>query len=338
MRTPDCVRILSRDDVERLLDPDELIDALAAAMADSSAGRASMPPRNFVHAGGSAPARTSTPVAAPGGILAAMPAYVPALRALAAKLVLVFHGNAARGLATHQAIVAAFDPDTGRPEAIMDGASITAIRTAAGSALATRLCAPAGAKVLAIVGTGVQARAHARLIPRVRGITEIVVAGRTPARVEALAEAIGGRAARTVEEAARAADIVCTCTNATSPIVRAEWLRPGAHVNAVGFSPGSELDPAILAGSLVVVESRQAAVGRFPHGASDLADAVDGGRVRIEDIVEIGELVEGRRTPGNLAGRTTVYRSVGVAVQDAAAAACVLGAARRVNAGTEVQW
>ena len=197
--------ILSRADVERLLDPDALIDALAPAMADLSAGRASVPARNF--------ARVEQ-----RGILAAMPAHLQTSNVLAAKLVLVFHGNAAKGLETHQAIVAVFDPETGEPLALMDGASITALRTAAGSALATRLCARDDASTLAIIGTGVQARSHARMIPRVRRIRDVIVAGRTPAQVAALASEIGARAASSVKEAVASADVVCTCTNATTPV------------------------------------------------------------------------------------------------------------------------
>jgi len=215
--------VIGRSLVETLLDPDRLIEALAVAMADLSSGRASVPARTF--------ARVRD-----RGILAAMPAYLQTPDVLAAKLVLVFGGNAERGLETHQAIVCAFDPDTGVPLALMDGAAITALRTAAGSALATRLCAREDASVLAIIGTGVQARAHARLIPRVRAIAQILVAGRDRDRTAAFASAIGASVG-SYEEVVRAADIVCSCTNATSPIVMRDWLHPGLHVNGVGFAP-----------------------------------------------------------------------------------------------------
>src|SRR5262245_59437524 len=196
--------VLGRHEVEKLLDLDGLVEALAAAMADLSAGRASVPPRNFARVGDE-------------GLLAAMPAYLPSRQVLAAKLVLVFPANAAKGLETHQAVIAAFDPATGVPVAIMDGASITAARTAAGVGLATRLCARENATALAIIGTGVQARSHARTVPRVRPITEIVVAGRTPEKVEAFAAEIGARVAPTAQQAIEAADIVCCCTHATAP-------------------------------------------------------------------------------------------------------------------------
>ena len=315
--------VLGRRDVEQLLDQDALVEALAAAMSDVSAGRASVPPRNF--------ARVDD-----AGLLAAMPAYLPTQRVLAAKLVLVFPSNAARGLETHQAVVAVFDSATGVPVALMDGASLTAVRTAAGSALATRICARPDAKVLAIIGTGVQARSHARAVPRVRDITEIVVAGRTPQKVEAFAAESGAHVAPTFAEAIEAADIVCCCTHATEPVIRREWLRAGVHVNAVGFTAGPELDPAIFADAVVVVESRAAAIGGFPDGAVDLTTAVTLEHLDVKDICEVGELVQGLR-PGRIdENQITIYRSVGVAVQDAAAAGLVLEAARKRGVGTEV--
>ena len=317
--------ILSRQQVEELLDLDALVDALAVAMSDLSTGRASVPPRNFA-------------MVDDAGLLAAMPAYLPTQRVLAAKLVLVFPGNAAKSLETHQAVVAVFDPATGVPIALMDGASITAARTAAGSALATRLCAREGARVLAIIGTGVQARAHARALPRVRNITEIVVAGRTPEKVKAFAAEIGARAASTYAEAVDAADIVCCCTHATEPVVRREWLRHGSHVNAVGFTRGPELEPSVFANARVVVESRTAAIGEFPNGAVDITMAVDRKIVELADIREIGELVLKTRTGRTGEEQITIYRSVGVAAQDAAAAGLVLerAAARgcRIRAGS----
>jgi alanine dehydrogenase len=307
---------LSRRQVEELLDLDALVDALADAMADLSAGRASVPRRNFAIVEGA-------------GLLAAMPAYLPTQNVLAAKLVLVFPGNSGKGLETHQAVVAAFDPATGVPLAIMDGASITAARTAAGSALATRLCARDGARTLAIIGTGVQAHAHARAVRRVRPITEIIVAGRTPEKAAAFAKEIGGTAASSHAEAIGSADIVCCCTDAAEPVVRREWLRPGTHVNSVGFTRGPELEPAIFEDAIVLVESRDAAIGEFPNGAADITAAIERRILNREDIREIGELVLKSRTGRTLDEQTTVYRSVGVAAQDAAAAGLVLEAAAK---------
>src|SRR5437660_5268615 len=157
-----AVLILSARDVETLLDLDRLVEALAGAMADLSAGRASMPPR----VGAEAPEQD--------GMLAVMPAHLPSARSLGAKLVSVFPQNDTRGIPSHQAVIAAFDPDTGTPLAVMDATYITATRTAAGSALATRLLAREDASVMAVLGTGVQARSHARAVPRVmRTLQEI---------------------------------------------------------------------------------------------------------------------------------------------------------------------
>jgi ornithine cyclodeaminase len=158
--------ILSRSEVESLLDPDELIDAVADAMGDLSAGRASMPPR------------IAAMVPERDALLGAMPAYLPSAGVLACKLVDVFPGNAALGKETHQAVIVCFDPDDGHPLALMDGTAITAQRTAAGSALATRLLAREDSRVLGIVGTGVQARSHARFVWRVRGFSEVRIGGR----------------------------------------------------------------------------------------------------------------------------------------------------------------
>jgi alanine dehydrogenase len=174
------VLLLSRHEVEELLDVDALIDALAGAMVDLSAGRAS------------APNRVAARVDERGGFLAAMPGYTPSARALASKLVTLFPDNAASDLPSHQAVIAVFDPADGRPAALLDGTAITAIRTGAGSALATRLLARENAATLAILGTGVQARSHARAVTRVWSFEELRVAGRDRARAEALAQELAG--------------------------------------------------------------------------------------------------------------------------------------------------
>jgi alanine dehydrogenase len=319
--------VLSRRDVEAALDPDRLVDAVAAAMADMSAGN------------GSVPNRTAADVADVGGVLIAMPAYLAGPGALAAKLVAMFPRNAARGLPTHKAIVAVFDPATGSPEAVMDGEVVTAMRTAACSALSARLLARDDAAVLAILGTGVQARAHAEAVRRVRPIREVRVAGRDPAKVEALAGELGAVAAGSFEEAVSGADIVCACTHSPEPVVRGAWLRPGAHVTSVGFNPeGREVDADALARALVVVESRAAALAPYPAGSNDLLWAIRDGAFGSDHIhAEIGELVSGTRPGRTSADQNTIYKSVGVAAQDAAAAALVLEAARERGLGTEIE-
>jgi alanine dehydrogenase len=325
--------VLSRDEVRALLDLDALIVALAAAMGDLSAGRASAPPR------------VAASIAERDGFLGAMPGYVPALGALTAKLVTLFPRNEGTPVPTHQATIAAFDPETGSPIALMDGTEITAVRTAAGSALSARLLARDDASVLAVLGTGVQARTHAQAIPRVRPIREIRVAGRDPAKAAALADELREaldldvQAVATFEAASRDADIVCATTSTPDPIVRLAWLSPGAHVTSVGFNPaGREVDDETVGAALICVESRSAVLSPPPAGSNDLIDPIRRGVITEDDIhAEIGELVLGLRPGRTTPEQITLYKSVGVAVQDAAAAALVLARARKRGVGVEVE-
>jgi alanine dehydrogenase len=327
------VLLLSRAEVEELLDVDALIDALAGAMSDLSAGRASVPNR------------VAARVDERDGLLLAMPGYAPSSGALVAKLVSLFPGNAGSGLPMHQALIAVFDPDSGSPQALLDGEAITAIRTGAGSALATRLLAREDSSTLAILGSGVQARSHARAVARVRGFEELRVAGRDRARAEALAEELEGELGPSIrvcagwEEACDGADVVCAATHASEPVVRREWVAPGTHLNSVGFNPhGRELDDSTVVDSLVVVESREAALAPVPAGSNDLLQPIERGLIGPDHVhAEIGELVDGTRPGRGSADQLTLYKSVGVAVQDAAAAALVLRAARERGAGRDVQ-
>jgi len=321
--------VLNRVQIEALLDLERLIDALASAMADLSAGRASVPPRIAAF------------VPEHDGLLGAMPGYVPSLGVLMSKLVTLFPGNAGTPLPTHQALIATFDPRTGQPTALLDGTAITAIRTGAGSALSVRLLARADAATLAIVGTGVQARSHIRAILCVRPIREIRIAGRDPAHVAALVAELAPttdavvRAMPSYREALAGADIVCATTHAGEPVVRREWLAPGVHVTSVGYHPtGCEVDAATVADARVVVESRAAALAPLPAGSNDLLLPIRDGVITPEHVyAEIGELVAGTK-PGRLSTEDiTLYKSVGVAVQDAAAAALVVAAAQERGLG-----
>jgi alanine dehydrogenase len=266
-----------------------------------------------------------------------MPGYVPSLGALTAKLVTLFPHNAGGPLPTHQALLAAFDPATGEPLAIMDATSITELRTAAGSALSARLLARADARVLAIVGTGVQARAHARFLPLVRAIEELRVAGRDAEKAERLAAdlraaGLPAHAAASGEDAVRGADVVCAATHAAEPVVRGAWLAPGAHVTSVGYNTaGRELDEDAVARALVVVESRPTALAPPPAGSNDLA-----GLAPERVHAELGELVAGTRPGRTAQEQVTLYKSVGVAVQDTAAAALALERARERGVGRDV--
>jgi ornithine cyclodeaminase len=240
--------------------------------------------------------------------------YAPS-SGLGCKLVSLFPEN--RDRPTHQALIALFDPATGTPAALMDGTYITAMRTAAAAALATRLLARPDARVLAILGTGVQSRSAQEMFPRVRDFEEVRIAGRGE-----------------FEEAVRGADVVHATTASPEPVVLFDWLSPGAHVSSVGstLGGGSELDPAIVErADVVVVEQRDSAFAPLPAGAPELEPR---GR---DGVAELGEIVAGT-APGRTSGdQITLYKSVGVAVQDLAAAALVLRAARERGAGQEIE-
>jgi alanine dehydrogenase len=307
--------VLNRSEVEELLDLDELVGALARAHEELSSGATSMPAR--------------IAAMAEAGLLGAMPAYSPSA-GLGCKLVTLFPHNTDRP--THQAAIVLFDPANGSPVALMDGTYVTAIRTAAAAALATRLLARDDAKVLALIGTGVQARSHARTFAHVRDWSEIRVAGRDAAKRDALAAELGATACASFEDAVRGADVVATTTHSAEPVVRAEWVKPGTHVSSVGYNaPGSELDPELVRAATIVIESRDSAFSPPPGGAPELAG------IDPASVAELGELISGaksgRRTPVEI----TLYKSVGVAVQDLAAAALVLAAARERGAGLEIE-
>jgi alanine dehydrogenase len=324
-----AVLVLTRAEVRELLDFDELVQALAEAMADLSAGRASMP------------RRVAAFVPEREGLLGAMPGYVPALGALMTKLVSVFPGNVGCGVPTHQAVIAMFDPETGSPVALLDGTEITATRTAAGSALSVKLLAREDARVLAVLGTGVQARAHAEAVVRVRPLTEVLIAGRDRGKADAVASELDAllsptvRAVDSYADALAQADVVCATTHSVEPVVRREWLSPGTHVTSVGFNPaGRELDDQTVIDALVCVESRSAVLADPPAGSNDLIEPLKRGLISPEHLhAELGELVSGTRSGRTSARQLTLYKSVGVAVQDAAAAALVLAKAHEVGAG-----
>jgi len=310
------VLVLSRDDVAALLDVDQLIAALGDAFVRLSAGEVSVPPR--------VASRTSS------GLLAVMPGFVPGA-GLEVKLVSVFAGNHARGLPSHQALIAVFDESTGSPLALMDGTLITAVRTAATSALAVRVLAREDARVLAILGAGVQGAAHLDAVPRVREFATIRVASRTAAHAEALV-ARDGRAVAvsSFEEAVRGADVVCCCTDADQPVISRAWVADGAHVSSVGASQvGAELDAETVAAGTVFVESR-VACSPPPAGAFELA-----GR-EPSSVVELGEVLSGARAGRTSAEQLTLWKSMGHAVEDAVAARLVLDAAAAAGAGTRV--
>jgi ornithine cyclodeaminase len=289
--------VLSQDEVARLLDVDLLLERLERAFVELSAGRASVPPRVAAHG--------------QDGYLAAMPGYVDGV--LEAKLVSVFPGHEP----SHQAVIAVFDAETGTPRAVMDGTHITAVRTGASSAVATRALAREDARVLGVLGAGVQARSHLDTVRRVRDFDEVRIASRTHAHAEALAAESDATAVGSFEEAVRGADVVCCCTHADSPVLRRDWLEPGSHVCSVGVGDGPELDEETVHAGLLVVES-PAAFQPFPAGTHELSG------LDPSLAVELGQILNGAHPGRTSEEQITVYKSMGHAVEDAAAAALVL--------------
>ena len=308
---------LSRAEVERLLDVDAMLDALAAALVAYSSGKASAPPR--------------TAVRAEGGLLGVMPGYVPGV-ALESKLVSVFPANDEYGLPSHQGLIALFDEKTGTPLALMDGTYITAIRTGGTAAVATRVLAREDAAVLAILGAGVQGRSHLETFPRVRDFKEIRVASRNSERASDLA-AHHPRARGTLsfEDAVRGADVVACCTDARAPILQREWLKPGVHVSAVGGTFGPELDAETVAACRVFVEWRGAVTSAPPAGAHELQG------LDPDSVTEVGEVIARTRPGRTSADEMTLYKSTGIAVEDAATAGLVYQRALRENVGIRLE-
>ena len=311
------ILMLNETEVQRLLDLDALLDALAEGFRALSSGLVDAPKRNGV----------SVPNT---GFLLAMPAYQQG-REVTVKLVSVFHDNERLGIPSHQALICLFDPQTGTPLSFMDGTYITALRTAGAAALSTRLLARTDTRVLAIVGAGVQGRSHLQMLPRVRPFSEIRVASRHFAHAEQLAATDSrARAVETAEDAVRGADVVCLCTNAGEPVISLDWLAPGMHVTSVGYNPpGGELDPRVIEQGRLFVETRLA-FEPPPVGCGELAglDPSIG--------TELGEVLLGRSLGRQSTDELTVYKAMGHACEDMAAASLVYHRARQVGAGRSV--
>jgi len=295
------VMYLSEERIEDLLRWDPLIAAMETALASFSLGRVLQPVRNMLT------------IEEGKRYLGIMPAV--AEDAMGAKLVSFYPGNSGTGVPTHLAMILLFRPDTGEPLAVMDGRLITEMRTAAVSAAATRWLAAPDAQILALLGSGVQARAHLQALMLVRHFAEVRVWSRTAEHAERFAEQHKAKA-MPAESAVRGADVIVTATAAVKPILKGAWLKPGAHVNAVG-SPRPdwrELDDAAMANTLVV-DSREAV----------LKESGDVILSKAKIYTEIGEIFAGvKEAP---VSATTVFKSVGIAIEDIAAAKLVYDAA-----------
>jgi ornithine cyclodeaminase/alanine dehydrogenase-like protein (mu-crystallin family) len=291
--------ILSEVDVRRLLSLRDLISAVERALAELSSG------------GVVQPLRTVIPVADHHGFFAVMPAYA---RTLGAKLVTFFPEN--REVPTHHGVIVLFRPETGEPLVTMDGRLITEMRTGAVSAAATRALARSDASVLAILGSGVQARSHLEALRLVRDFRDVRVW--SPGRARDFAEEFGVRLGASAEDAVRGAHVIIVATTSKTPVLRGEWLSPGAHVNAVGATRPDwrELDDALLSRASMFVDSREAA-------SRESGDVIAAGRID----AEIGEVFAGKSAGRTSAEEITLFKSVGVAVEDLAAADLVYRAA-----------
>ena len=310
--------LLGREEVQTLLDPDALLTVLADGFIALSAGQVQAPPRSELGASGT-------------GHLLVKPAWIDG-HPMAVKLVSTFLGNRDRGMPTIQAVIALVDATNGTPLAIMDGSHITAMRTAGGAALSAKCLARADARVLAIVGAGVQGLAHLQLLPRVRGITEIRVVSRRHADAEAVAATDArAHAVTSIREAVRDADVVCLCTSSDTPVIEADWLAPGAHVTSVGYAPpGGEMPLEVVRRATLTVESRLS-FSPPPAGCAELAglDPTLG--------IELGELLAGRAPGRTSATELTAYKSMGHAMEDLVVAELVYRRARERGVGRAVQ-
>ena len=318
-------RFLTEAQVRELLPASEapaLVDLMAATLADFSAGRVAQP------------VRTAVPVGPPGQYLGVMPGFIPATGALGAKLVSVVPSNVARGLSSHLGIVALFDAETGALRAVMDARYITEVRTAAVSAVSVRHMARPDASRLGLVGAGVQARSHLEVFAATRPISRVCVwspdAPQVAAFVRDMSLALDldiGRAA-SAAGAVRDADLVVLATSSDQPVVESDWIADGAHVVSVGACRPHqrEMDPALVARGRLVVDSIEAASVESGDIVSGLAE----GRFGRDHLVgELGSVVAGLVPGRTRADEVTIFKSLGLAVEDVAAGAL---AARRAEA------
>jgi len=326
------VLFLGHDEVRALLPVAECIPLMQEALVSLAGGLAHQPLRSIVR----------PPAAA--GIMGLMPAYSSGARAaFGLKAICVFPGNPARGMDSHQGVVLLFSAETGEPLAVVNASAVTAVRTAAVSGVATRALAREDAGDLAVVGAGVQARAHVEAISHVRPLRRCRVASRRAESARELADELSGKyafaveAVETVEEALRGADLVVTATSAAEPVVRREWVAPGAHINAVGAcTPNArELDAATVAASSLFVDSVESTVNE----AGDYLRALQEGAVARGHIrAELGEVLTGTKPGRTSADEITLFESLGLAVEDLAAAEYLYSRCKETGAGTWVSF
>ena len=317
--------VLSDGDVRELLDMESCVTAMEDALAALARGELTMPLRFVVPA-------------LRGQALGLMPAHRSGGQSLVSlKEIVVTPGNSARGLDPHQGAVLLHDGVDGRLRAVLNASAITEIRTAAVSAVATKLLARPGARRVAILGAGVQARSHAHAMRTILADPELRIWSRTPAHAEALALEAHAVVCETIEEALAGADIVCTCTASREPLVRRAWLAPGAHLNAVGASVPSarELETDVVVDAALFVDRRESTLNE----SGDYLSAVEEAGIGPDHIrAELGELLVGSHPGRRDESELTVFKSLGLAVEDLAAAALCVERARERGVGAEVPF
>jgi ornithine cyclodeaminase/alanine dehydrogenase-like protein (mu-crystallin family) len=328
------VLILSHRDVLAALSPRACAEAMAAVLAEHARGQTCMPLRSVM----------VPPEAA--GFMGLMPGWRRGHHGNAAtfavKAVCIMPGNPARGLDAHQGLVTLFDGESGVPTAVLDAAAITQIRTAAVTAVATSVLARRDARTLAILGAGTQARAHLRALAQVREFEEVRVYAPTEAHARSLVEQasdMGGKVtvAVTAQEALRDADVVVTASSSRDPVLRHEWLKPGAHLNAVGASSpqAREIDSATVAASALFCDSRESLLGEAGEFQLAIREGLITGAEHVR--AELGEVLAGIAPGRRDAGELTLFRSLGLAIEDLAAAQSAVAAATARGLGTEVE-
>lgn len=326
--------ILNASDVRAALPMKACIEAMKEAYKAYSSGKAQVP------------LRVRLPIDKHEGVSLIMPAHVNAVgaEALGVKIASVFSRNPSRGLPLIHAAVIALNPETGKMEALIEGGVLTAIRTGAGAGAATDALARKGASRVAILGAGVQARSQLQAVCEVREISTAWIYAPDPNEVEAFISELAGkgpvpqdlRAASSSKEALREADIICAATTSNTPVFEHADLKAGTHVNGIGSYTVEmqEVPSKTVAAARVYVDSRSAALAE----SGDLTIPLGEGAIREEQITEIGELLSGNAKGRQSKEETTFFKSVGIAVQDAAAARLAVENAHQMNLGIEVDW
>jgi ornithine cyclodeaminase/alanine dehydrogenase-like protein (mu-crystallin family) len=303
--------LLNEAEVRSLLPMPDLIASMETALAAFSTGGVVQPVRSVLD------------IADRHAFFGVMPAYVAATPAMGVKLVTVYHSNLEKGLPSHLATILLFDPETGALDAILDGRYITEARTAAVSAVSAKKLAREDATTLAIIGSGVQARSHFEAMRCVRNFNDVRAWSPTRANLDAFCKETGATPADSAEAAVRDADVIALTTASPTPVLFDAWVKPGTHIAAVGACRPNqrELDPALVARSRVFVDSKAAALKE----AGDIIMAINEGRITADHIVaELGDAA----TKRNTADEVTIFKSLGLAVEDVAAAHLVVSRAK----------